>query len=268
MPPHCLVPHNLTIASMGSSFASGPGLQPVANAEAGRSYSNYANLLAQRLPGSHLVDLAVSGSTLANMLDTPQVTPTKATFAPQLDGVPANADVVTILGGGNDLSISSQLIYEAAPPVAKAGVVPAAPSASGAEVERRFLALVDAVHSRAPKAKIFLVEYVQVVGKETVPQRDILLDETRIGYYEERQQLLSDIYHRVAEKRSGVVDLVPMYRDSRHHVLGSAQPWVTGFTDQTIAENRAPFHPDYAAHRAIADKLYGDLLGPQCRSRY
>ena len=62
------------IAALGSSFAAGPGIEPIVDAAASRSGRNYAHQLAERL-GAELVDLTVSGATTANVLDTPQQTP-------------------------------------------------------------------------------------------------------------------------------------------------------------------------------------------------
>ena len=91
-----------TIAALGSSFAAGPTLEPVDDIQAMRSTRNYPHLLANAL-GAHLVDLTVSGATTANILHTPQQTMTGREFAPQLNGVPFDADLVTITAGGNDI---------------------------------------------------------------------------------------------------------------------------------------------------------------------
>jgi hypothetical protein len=92
------------IAAVGSSFAAGPGIEPIVEVAAMRSGKNYAHLLAGRL-GARLVDLAVSGATTANIVDTPQQMAGGQAFPPQIDGVPADADIVTIMAGGNDPSV-------------------------------------------------------------------------------------------------------------------------------------------------------------------
>ena len=77
----------LHYAALGSSFAAGPGIPPIANADAGRSARNYPHLLAQRL-GARLTDLTVSGATTATILDEPQLTFTGASFPPQSGSLP------------------------------------------------------------------------------------------------------------------------------------------------------------------------------------
>jgi lysophospholipase L1-like esterase len=104
--------HYRQIAALGSSFAAGPGIQPVADPAAMRSTRNYAHLLADRL-GAELVDLTVSGATTVTILHTPQVTMTGAQYPPQVHGLPADADLVTVTAGGNDLHFAASMLYEA-----------------------------------------------------------------------------------------------------------------------------------------------------------
>lgn len=74
------------IASLGSSFAAEPGIEPLANRAAMRSARNYPHLLAERL-GADLSDLTVSGATTGTILDTPQRMRGHV-FPPQSPGTP------------------------------------------------------------------------------------------------------------------------------------------------------------------------------------
>lgn len=60
------------IAALGSSYAAGPGVPPVANRAAMRSGNNYSHVLS-RMIGAELTDLTVSGATTSTLLDTPQL---------------------------------------------------------------------------------------------------------------------------------------------------------------------------------------------------
>ena len=102
----------LVVAALGSSFAAGPGIEPIADQVAMRSARNYAHLFADRV-GAELVDLTVSGASTANVVDTPQQTMTGQTLPPQIDGVPVDADIVTITAGGNDLQFAGAMLYTA-----------------------------------------------------------------------------------------------------------------------------------------------------------
>lgn len=59
------------LVALGSSFAAGPGIDPVADVQAMRSSNNYAHQLTRRLDWQ-LTGLSVSGATSANVVDTPQ----------------------------------------------------------------------------------------------------------------------------------------------------------------------------------------------------
>ena len=85
----------MLIAALGSSFAAGPTLEPVAERAAMRSAVNYPHRLARAL-GADLVDLSVSGATTATILDDAQTIAPTVQFPPQIDGLPADADLVTI----------------------------------------------------------------------------------------------------------------------------------------------------------------------------
>ncbi len=91
----------LRMVALGSSFAAGPGIEPVVDRAAGRSGRNYAHLVATRL-GASLVDATVSGATTETVLRARQRVGLR-TFPPQIELVTADADLVTVTAGGNDL---------------------------------------------------------------------------------------------------------------------------------------------------------------------
>ena len=72
--------------ALGSSYAAGPGIDPVIDRTAGRSGRNYAHLLAQA-PGAELTDATVSGATTATILNTHQRTLGRR-HPPQVRAVP------------------------------------------------------------------------------------------------------------------------------------------------------------------------------------
>ncbi|KAF3389558.1 hypothetical protein F1880_003458 [Penicillium rolfsii] len=104
----------LRIASLGSSFAAGPGVPPQIEPRAARrSGQNYPHLLAQQL-NAELADLTVSGATLLNITVDPQTAPfSKETFPVQISNLPEDADIVTITAGGNDINYIGGMLYDA-----------------------------------------------------------------------------------------------------------------------------------------------------------
>lgn len=168
------------IAALGSSFAAGPGIEPVADAAAMRSRKNYARQLAERL-GAGLVDLTVSGATTANIIDTPQQTAAGIVYPPQVDGVPADADVVTITAGGNDLQFAGAMLYTAwlrleptspAVPLLGAMFPDGIPLPTERAVERAATGLarvVEQARAKAPAARVLLVDYLTVLDEDSGP---------------------------------------------------------------------------------------------------
>ena len=122
------------IAALGSSFAAGPGIRPIVDRWAGRSGRNFAHLLAQKY-GARLTDLSVSGATTPTILDTEQRVLWHR-FAPQVDGVPTDADLVTITAGGNDLNYVGSLMKAGYAGWFRCRPVEGAIPPSGAEVVR------------------------------------------------------------------------------------------------------------------------------------
>ncbi len=256
----------MLIAALGSSFAAGPALEPVADRAAMRSARNYPHRLAAAL-GVELVDLTVSGATIANVLDTPQVIAPRVRFGPQLDALPAGADLVTVTTGGNDLRLIGTMLSIAwtrhDPGGAMAtmlgrqygGDIPAATKDSVDRVGAGLARIVAAARDRAPRARVLLVDYLTVLdrgARSTVPFTDTELDRFRA-----LQSALVGAY-RVAAERSGA-ELVPVAERSAGHGLGSAEPWVFDFIPET-RRTAGSFHPNADGMAFVAD-LLSEILG-------
>ena len=279
------------ITALGSSFAAGPSISPQTSAPARRSSNNYASLLSRAIPGSNLTDLSASGATLLNVLNEPQET-LLGTLRPQLEGLPEDTDVVTLTAGGNDLGYSAGMIGDAARLTVEDGEVlgmmlegmglkrdaagaAAAGSAGSAGTDdgggggggvagvskeviaERFVAVIDAIKARAPKARVFLVEYLAVFGPDTVVADDQPLGEERVGFYRGLAGNLKAAYAIAAERRKdqGVEVVSVADLSEREHALGAKEAWVTGYTVEGLMSGGAPFHPNAEGHRGVARVL-------------
>jgi lysophospholipase L1-like esterase len=263
------------IAALGSSFAAGPSIAPQTSAAARRSGNNYASLLSRSLPGSKLTDLSSSGATLLNVLSEPQET-LLATLPPQLEGLPSDADIVTITAGGNDMGYSAGMLGDAARLTIddrellgmmleamglKKDAAAAGPAADGVvgkkEVAARFVAVIDAVRARAPKAKIFLVEYLAVFGPDTAVASDQPLGEERVAFYRGLVRELKEAYRDAAgaRKDSGVEVVSFADLSEQGRAMGSKEPWVMGFTAEGLMVGGTPFHPNAEGHKGVAEVL-------------
>ncbi|SDF00704.1 GDSL-like Lipase/Acylhydrolase family protein [Blastococcus aurantiacus] len=250
----------LTVVSLGSSFAAGPFIPPVVDADAGRSGRNYPHLTAARL-GAELVDLTVSGATTATILDQSQTTMTGKVYEPQIEGVPRNADVVTITAGGNDLHYTGSMLFAA---FAKQPAHPAnrmlaprfpdglqEPSDEMVETaESGLVRIVEEVSGRTESARIVLVDYLTVIGAGT--SGGACFDEAERDLFLRMRTALEEAYERAAEE-SGA-ELVRVSELSRDHGLDSAEPWVRGLLTDP-ASSAGSFHPNALGMERVAEEL-------------
>lgn len=263
--------HRLKIASLGSSFAAGPGIEPIINKAAMRSGRNYAHVLAEKLDAD-LTDLTVSGATLLNVLNEPQKASfSSEVFPPQLDSLPPDADIVTLTGGGNDLGYSGAMISDS--------VVASLPrplswglswwmgemnsAVTLEQLTERFVNVADAVHLKAPKAKLYLVQYVTVFGELSLPGGpDLPLTLEQVRHFRQRGKLLDRAYEAAAEARPEFVELVPVAAWSEGHEVGTREPWCAGFNLGMLWHmTTTPYHPNAEGHAAIAERLGGIIRG-------
>jgi lysophospholipase L1-like esterase len=252
--------------ALGSSFAAGPGIDPIVVPACGRSGRNYANLVAQRL-GYDLVDVTSGGATVDDVLDRPQPLLTGGTVPPQLEALGPDADLVTVTVGGNDVEYLLTLLRcsfrvdPAGAPAAAAAffgtpIDPAAVDAALAALPGRLAGLVTAVRERAPRARVVLVDYLTVVPEQAT---------AAFPMSEEHRELCAGIGRRLEAATAAAAadtgaDLVAASRISRDHAVGSAEPWVTGWEfGDLLAGGVGPYHPNAAGMRAVADALVAHL---------
>ncbi|THW32946.1 SGNH hydrolase [Aureobasidium pullulans] len=251
------------IANLGSSFSAGPGIAPQVDVAAARSRANYAHLLAERL-GADLTDLSVSGATLLNITDTPQISG-GVTFPPQIQGVPEDADIVLVLGGGNDMSYVGGLFKEHTWALAAFSLVqrlkgtpmPEFPApADEEEVIKRFGKVLDAVHEKAPKARVIVVEYLTLLGSDVKPTVDVPFNAERLEYHRGVATKLQKATQQVVDSRSEWCERIPTADLSQGHGIGSAEPWVFGCSMMERLMGKAWYHPNGEGMKAVADLLH------------
>ncbi len=256
------------IAALGSSFAAGPGIPPVAEAAAMRSKRNYAHLLAEHL-GADLVDLTVSGATTATILDTPQTTMSGVHYPPQVHGLPTNADLVTLTAGGNDLQFAGSMLYEAwsltdpASPMVTMmardfphGIPEPTPRTVDA-MAHGLADIVAEVRARAVGARVVLVDYLTVCTEAATAGLDWPFSGEQTASFLRIQDGIARGY-QIAAEITGAEVLVASEL-SRGHALGSDEPWVSGF-QRTLETTGWSFHPNARGMAAIARAL-AQLLG-------
>ncbi|KAK5170268.1 uncharacterized protein LTR77_004854 [Saxophila tyrrhenica] len=252
----------LRITSLGSSFAAGPGIGSMENEAAGRSSQNYAHQLARAL-NADLTDLSVSGATLLNVLKEEQFAG-GCVFEPQLHQIPHDTNIVTLTCGGNDIDyigslIDKLMLSQLGPRHQQVLASPKKSLTSWQALAERLEAVLDQIHAVAPKARIYMVQYPAIIGNQTRPLYDLALGPENVVKWDLMAQRLAHSYVDVEKSRSAWVEVVPVAGVSREHGLGSAEPWVRGFSVDMLAHGPAPLHPNLAGHTAVADMLYRQI---------
>lgn len=273
-----MLPQNtkLRIACLGSSFAAGPGVPPQIEPRAARrSGQNYPHLLAQQL-GAELTDLTVSGATLLNITVDPQTAPlSKETFPTQISNLPKDADIITITAGGNDINYIGGMLFDAWDATLPGAIIntviqgvgaltsafssqaPAQTSdtLSPSEMAERLGGVLDEIHKRAPRARVFVVEYLAVLGPDTRPGQDIPFDQEKLEYHREVASAMQQAYTVAVQTRGNWCERVPVHEPSLEHALGSKEPWVGGFDLVSVVRRGPILHPNLDGMKAVAGLL-------------
>ena len=258
------------LVSLGSSFAAGPGVEPVVDKAAMRSGRNYAHLVATRL-GATLVDATVSGATTATILNKTQRVTTRA-FGPQIESVHARTDLVTVTAGGNDLGYLGGVLLTAL--LGQLGQWRLGRPVAGLIRGRRVLRpitseqkegateglvrIVQGVQGRAPQARVVLVDYLPVFTDSTAAGPGVPLTMAELEHFRGVAADLSAAYAE-ASRRTGA-DLVPASVYGQSHGAGSPDPWVNVLRLKALASS---FHPTPAGMQAVADAILEHLATTQ-----
>ena len=246
----------MRLISLGSSFAAGPGLKPYRFAHASRSERNYPSILAERL-GAELVDLTSSGSTLLNITESAQ-----GSLPPQIEGIPNDADIITITSGGNDMAYAGQIMLDS---VAASWLTwPVALLLKGrvgnnniteSELVLRFRDVIAQIKRQAPKAIIILVEYLTLIGPDYRPGTDGPLDSQQAQAAQRRAAMLQRVYMEAAKDQDRC-SVLPVADASLQHGVGSKEPWVTGHGWGMVLGGPVPWHPNALGMEKVADLLH------------
>ncbi len=262
--PRPLAPGGEYVA-LGSSFASGPGVPRTIDPSCARSSGNYAHLLAAALE-LQLEDVTCASATTANLTDTPQTLLLGGQRPPQLDSVTATTDLVTITIGGNDVNYIGDLWRNSCsapnnapvPAVFASLCAPPSPGATQealASVTAKLTSTVLAVKSKAPEARVVLVDYLTLLPQNAEPCAALPLSSEQIKYSLDVARRLQ-LATKHAAQRAGA-ELVELSKASRGHGVCSDDPWVTGwgFSPDFLVGGTVPYHPNAAGMSAAADLL-------------
>jgi len=240
--------------ALGSSFAAGPDVgraDPQGPPPCARSLDNYAHKLAARR-GLRLEDRTCSGARTPDLTSHRQFG-----LPPQIEAVGPSTRLVTVTIGGNDVSFLGDL---GAVSCRNQGTTSCAPSPDET-LDARFTSLraayADAlaqIRTRAPNARIAVVDYVTIVPPSGVCPDRAPLTEADMAWARARAQRLGALTAEVA-RAAGAVLITASTLTAGHDVCAPA-PWVNGWRDPGPGGRPlAVYHPRIEAMEAVAAEL-------------
>jgi lysophospholipase L1-like esterase len=160
-----------TYVALGDSFTSGP-IIPVQQLDplgCLRSDHNYPHLVDASLGLSGFRDVSCSGAKTANMTQAQDVTPGPPN-PPQLDALDTATAIVTLQIGGNDIGFTSigfgcATVLPLGTPCQDRYVVNGVDEISRriTETGQEVAAVLQAIHDRAPNARVLVVNYLPIL---------------------------------------------------------------------------------------------------------
>ncbi|MFE5112049.1 SGNH/GDSL hydrolase family protein [Streptomyces sp. NPDC056663] len=231
----------LRYVAMGSSFAAGPGVPPLQSgagaAACSRSVNNYPSYVARAIDAD-FTDVTCSGATTANIL-----TDTQNGQPPQIEAVNAQTQAVTVTIGGNDINYLGSLntySCQTSGEVNCGSVDRAAIDRALISLPGRLSNVVNAVHAKAPQAKVFFVTYFTVLPASGRCEGTPLTANQAIYERSISSRLLTATRQAADSTDAVVVDVAGA--SAAHHVC-APQPWVE---DYAPPSGRSTYHPNEA----------------------
>jgi lysophospholipase L1-like esterase len=250
--------------ALGDSYTAAP-LVPETDVTNGclRSTNNYPALVAHELTGTELVDVSCSGADSASMIGVQQTG--DQAQPPQFDALTRRTDLVTLGIGGNDFNLFATLIGTCArlrdsdPKGAPCRDQFAAGGTDRLARELRQIrghvgAVVAGIRDRAPKARVVVVGYPQIVPARGTCPRLLPLATGDYAYARRINEGLAKAVEAGARKADAFVDT---FDPGAGHDICSDDPWINGrVTDPSRA---LAFHPFAQEQEAVAELVLDEL---------
>lgn len=248
--------------ALGDSFTASPmtGMPVGEPVGCSRTQNNYPRQVAGALRVDDFTDVSCGMATTRDLFAAQNVL--GGANAPQLDAVDGTTTLVSLGIGGNDLGLMGwmQRCAELAAPNCTERMAPGDPDVL---VQRlaKIAASVDralqAIHRRAPQARVLLVGYpvvAPVAGAGCLPQLPI--DDSDLAYLRDMQQQLNAMLAWAAS--AGGATYVDTYTPSIGHDPCQVDDvkWIEGMIPD---EPAAALHPNLAGQKAIARAVLAAL---------
>ncbi|MFH8715455.1 SGNH/GDSL hydrolase family protein [Streptomyces zaomyceticus] len=243
--------------ALGDSFASGAGVPDQADADCMRSSRNYPALVNAALAPAAHEDVTCGGATTVHMTSAQN-----ASAPPQLDALSADTGLVTLTIGGNDVGFADIIVrcvtlgaFNLVGSPCKSSYTWTGTDRLAATVDAaapKIAAAIDGIRQRAPRARILVTGYPAILPDNgtncpwaaTIAKGDA-------PWLRDTHKRLNTVIATQAAARGAVY--VDTYTKSIGHDV--CKPAGTRWMEPLITNAAAPFHPNAAGERAMADAV-------------
>jgi hypothetical protein len=250
--------------ALGDSYTAGPLIPPFEQPYGClKSGNNYPHLVASAI-GLPLHDASCSGATTDDMFSAQGVSP--GPNPPQLDALDAGTQIVTLSIGGNDIGFSSiaQDCFTLNPtgtPCQDKYVVNGVDEISRRidDTAPKVTNVVQAIHTRAPQAKVYVVDYLPILPESGIgcwPLLPIAFND--VPYLRAKEKQLNGMLATVAANNG--TSFVEAYDPSIGHDSCEV-PGLRWVEPAIPASPAAPVHPNLLGERAYAAFVTGAIEG-------
>jgi hypothetical protein len=247
-----------TYTSLGDSYAAGPLIPNQSLSPLGclRSDKNYAHLTAAA-KGLTLTDVSCSGATTADMTAAQNVEP--GPNPPQFNGLSAGTGIVSVTIGGNDIGFTEILenciTYNPFSTPCKNQYDPGGHDQLAERIANaapKVAAVLQGIHSRSPNARVFVVNYPDILPTGSGCWPTVPLAYGDVPYLHATQERLNSMLATEASLYGATV--VNWYGASVGHdaCKSSSNRWVEPLIPSELT---APFHPTKAGMTGAATVL-------------
>ncbi|WP_345521754.1 SGNH/GDSL hydrolase family protein [Nocardioides conyzicola] len=246
--------------ALGDSYTAGPLIPPTDTSTAClRSAVNYPALVAQAMPGTELTDVSCSGADTQDM--TAAQRGMTGSVPPQFDALRKDTDLVTIGLGGNDGGLFGTLLgrctqLRASDPTGSPCVAELGGRLDPTleRTEHSLVQVVAGVRRHAPRARILLVGYPQIVPASGTCA-DLPLADGDYAFARQINHELTEAVEDAADEADA--EYVDVWAPSAGHDICADDPWINGRI--TSADRALAYHPLAVEQQHVA-QLVLDVL--------
>ncbi|MGW0551364.1 SGNH/GDSL hydrolase family protein [Streptomyces altiplanensis] len=243
--------------ALGDSYASGAGVPDQVDSACTRSNRNYPALVNAALAPTAHKDVTCGGATTVHMTSAQN-----SSAPPQFDALSADTGLVTLTIGGNDIGFANIILRCVSLGVFNPVGSPCKNSYTWTGTDQlastinatapKVAAAIDGIRQRAPRARILVTGYPAILPDDgsNCPSVVSIAKGDAPWLRDTHKRLNTMIASQAAAHGAQYVDT---YTKSVGHDI--CKPAKTRWMEPLFTSAAAPFHPNAAGERAMADAV-------------